>query len=154
VSRLNRPSFADSLEVWIGTLWDPVSAWVWIGTLWDPASAWGPSHRCRRGQRLAAGTPTPQGGPLGCLFTLGQHRCVPHIAGGELRRPDLQRLLVNSDMYLPPDPAFGAAVFARVPLPFALDLNAGAVDQQLQRHPATRARGCRPSGPPAVGSGC
>jgi hypothetical protein len=32
-----------------------------------------------------------------------------------------------------PDPAFGAAVFARVPLPFALDLDAGAVDQQVQR---------------------
>lgn len=57
----------------------------------------------------------------------------PHIAGGELRRPDFQRLLVNSDVCLPPDPALGGAVFARVPLPFALDLDAGAVDQQVQR---------------------
>jgi hypothetical protein len=30
-------------------------------------------------------------------------------------------------------PALGGAVFARVPLPFALDLDAGAVDQQVLR---------------------
>ena len=51
--------------------------------------------------------------------------------GGELHRADFQRFLVNPDVYLSLDMAFGAAVFARVPLAFALD--AGAVDQQAQR---------------------
>ena len=56
----------------------------------------------------------------------GQHGRIAHIAGRELRRPNFQRLLVNSDVDLAPDAAFGAAVLARVPLPFALDLDPGA----------------------------
>ena len=42
-----------------------------------------------------------------------QHGRIAHIAGGELGRPDLQCLLVNSDVDLAPYTAFGAAMFAR-----------------------------------------
>ena len=73
---------------------------------------------------------------------LGQHGRVAHVAGGELGRPDLQRLLVDPDVDLAPDAAFRAAVLAGVPLAFALDLDAGAVDQQVQRALASRDRGC------------
>ena len=43
----------------------------------------------------------------------GQHGRIAHIAGGELGRPDLQCLLVNSDVDLAPDAPFGVAMFAR-----------------------------------------
>lgn len=56
----------------------------------------------------------------------GQHRCVAHVAGGELCRPDFQRLRISSDVDLAPDAPFRAAVPAGVPLPFALDLDAPA----------------------------
>ncbi len=52
---------------------------------------------------------------------------------GDLDRPDLLRLLVDSEMDLAPDAAFCPAMLTRVPLAFALDLDAGAVDQQVQR---------------------
>jgi len=41
-------------------------------------------------------------------------------------------LLVNSNVDLAPDAPFRAAMLAGIPLPFALDLDAGAVDQQVQ----------------------
>ena len=63
----------------------------------------------------------------------GQHGRVAHIAGGELGRADLQCLLVNPDVDLAPDAPFRAAVLAGVPLAFALDLDPGAVDQEVQR---------------------
>jgi len=63
----------------------------------------------------------------------GQHGRVAHVAGGEFRRPDLQGLLINSDVDLAPDAALRAAMLAGVPFPFALDLDACAVDQQVQR---------------------
>lgn len=64
---------------------------------------------------------------------LGQHGRVAHITGGELRCPDFQRLLVNSDVDLAPDAALRATVLAGVPFTFAFDLDPGAVDQQVQR---------------------
>ena len=64
---------------------------------------------------------------------LGQHRGVAHVACGEPGSPNLQRLLIDSDVDLAPDPTFGAAMLARVPLPLTLDLDANAVDQQVQR---------------------
>ena len=64
---------------------------------------------------------------------LGQHRRVAHVAARELGRPDLQRLLVDPDVDLAPDAPFGASVLARTPLAFTLDLDAGAVDQEVQR---------------------
>lgn len=52
---------------------------------------------------------------------------------GDLDGSDLQRLLVDPEMDLAPDPPFRAAVLAGVPLTFALHLDAGAVHQQAQR---------------------
>ena len=51
---------------------------------------------------------------------------------GDLYSPDLQRFLVDSEVNLAPDPSLGATMLARVPLAFALDLDPGAVDQQVQ----------------------
>ncbi len=48
----------------------------------------------------------------------GQHRRVPNVAGGELGRPDFQGFLIDPDVDLAPDPAFGAAMLAGIP--FAL----------------------------------
>jgi hypothetical protein len=69
---------------------------------------------------------------------------VAHVAGGELGRPQFQRLLIDPDADLAPvEPWFrhrfekpwrgslGAAMLAGVPLAFALDLDARAVDQKM-----------------------
>lgn len=53
--------------------------------------------------------------------------------GGELGRADFQRFLVDPDMKLAPDPPLRAAMLAGVPFPFALDLDPGAVYQQVKR---------------------
>jgi hypothetical protein len=42
-------------------------------------------------------------------------------------------LLINADVDLATDAPFGAAVLARVPFAFTLDLDAGAIDKQVQR---------------------
>jgi hypothetical protein len=42
-------------------------------------------------------------------------------------------LLVYVDVYLAPDAPLGATVLAGAPLVFALGLDAGAVDEQVQR---------------------
>ena len=55
------------------------------------------------------------------------------MAPGDFDSADLQRFLINPEMDLAPDPSFGAAMLARMPLAFALDLDASAVDQQVQR---------------------
>lgn len=47
--------------------------------------------------------------------------------------PDLQRLLIDPEVDLAPAPSFGAAMPAGMSLTFALDLDAHAVDQQVQR---------------------
>ena len=62
-----------------------------------------------------------------------QHRRIAHVACGELRRSDFQGLLVDPDVDLAADPAFCTSMIAGVPLAFALDLDAGTVDQQMQR---------------------
>ena len=62
-----------------------------------------------------------------------QHGGITHVADGELRGPDLQGLLVSSDVNLAPDAALRAAMLAGSPLAFALNLDAGAVDQEVQR---------------------
>src|SRR5690606_7186156 len=64
---------------------------------------------------------------------LGQHRRVAYVAGGDLGGPDLQCFLINPDVDLAPAPAFGATMLAGVPLALTFDLDAGAVDQQVQR---------------------
>lgn len=60
---------------------------------------------------------------------LGRHWRVTGIARGKFGCADLQCFLVDPDMDCAPDAPFRAAVFAGVPLPFALYLDAGAVDQ-------------------------
>lgn len=64
---------------------------------------------------------------------VGKHRRVGHVAGGELSRPDFERLLVNSYVKLAPHAALRTAMLAGVPPPLAFDLDPGAVDQQVQR---------------------
>jgi hypothetical protein len=64
---------------------------------------------------------------------LGQHGRVTYVAACDLDRPDLQRLLVDPEVDLAPDPPFGAAMLARVPLALTLDLDPSAVDQKVQR---------------------
>jgi hypothetical protein len=62
---------------------------------------------------------------IGCDLAqqLRQHRRVTHVAAGDLDRPDFQGFLVDPKMDLAPDPAFGTAMLARVPLAFTLDLD-------------------------------
>lgn len=45
---------------------------------------------------------------------------------------NLQCFLINSEVDLAPDAPFRAAMLACVPLAFPLDLDAGAIDQQMQ----------------------
>lgn len=60
-----------------------------------------------------------------------QHRRVADVAPGDLDRPNLQCSLVNPEVDLAPDAAFRATVLACVPLAFALNLDARAVNQQV-----------------------
>lgn len=60
-----------------------------------------------------------------------QDSCVADMAPGDLDSADLQRLFIDSEMNLAPDPPLGTAVLAGVPLAFALNLDAGAVNQQM-----------------------
>jgi hypothetical protein len=92
------------------------------------------------GVMALAGVEGAVGGDAGDLLIgrdlveqFGQHGRVADVAGGELGRPDFQCFLVDPDVDLAPDAPFGAAMLAGVPLAFALDLDAGAVDQQVQR---------------------
>ena len=62
---------------------------------------------------------------------IGQHRGVADVAPGDLDGADLPRFLVDPEVDLPSDPLFGAAVLAGIPHTFALDLDAGAVDQLM-----------------------
>ena len=47
--------------------------------------------------------------------------------------PDFQRIRVDPDMHFAPLARLGWPVLACVPLPFAFSLDAGTVDQQVQR---------------------
>ncbi len=64
---------------------------------------------------------------------LRQHGGVADVAFGDFDSADFQRLLIDPEVDLAPDAAFGAAVLAGVPLALAFDLDPGAVDQQMQR---------------------
>ena len=55
------------------------------------------------------------------------------MAPGDFDGPDLLRLLFDPKVDLAPDAPFRATMFAGVPFAFALNLNASAVDQQVQR---------------------
>ena len=64
---------------------------------------------------------------------MGQHRRISGVAARDLDCPDFQRLFINSNVDLAPDAPLGAAVLARVPFAFTLDLDPCAVDKQVQR---------------------
>ncbi len=64
---------------------------------------------------------------------IGQDRCITDVAAGDLDSANLQCLLIDPKVDLAPDPPLGPAMLAGVPLAFALDLDPGAVDQQVQR---------------------
>ena len=64
---------------------------------------------------------------------LGQHGRIANVATGDLYGSDLQRLFIHADVDLAPKAAFRATMLAGMPLPLALGLDAGAVDQQVQR---------------------
>jgi hypothetical protein len=49
-----------------------------------------------------------------------QHGRITDVAGGDLYRANLQRFLINPDMYLAPNTSLGAAMLAGVPFTFAL----------------------------------
>ena len=49
---------------------------------------------------------------------LGQHRRVTDVAASDLDGADLQRLLVDADVDLAPETAFGATILAGVPFAF------------------------------------
>ena len=46
--------------------------------------------------------------------------------------PHLQCFFIDPDMYLAPNPAFGAAMLAGVPLAFTFGLDICAVDKEVQ----------------------
>jgi hypothetical protein len=49
---------------------------------------------------------------------------IADVAPGDLDGPNFQRLFVDPDVDLAPDPPFGTAMLAGVPLAFILDLDA------------------------------
>lgn len=76
---------------------------------------------------------------------VGQHRRIANMASGDLDGPNFPRLFVDSGMDLPPralsamgpgtmaSPPLWTAMFAGVPLAFALHLDPCTVDQQMER---------------------
>lgn len=67
------------------------------------------------------------------LEKLGQHERATNAAAGDFDGPNFQRLLIDPEVGLAPKTAFGATVLAGMPLAFTLDLDTGAVDQEMQR---------------------
>lgn len=62
---------------------------------------------------------------------LGQQGDITDIAGCDLDSANFQRFFDNPDVYLAPDAPFGTAMFAGVPLTFALDHVACTNNQQV-----------------------
>ena len=46
-----------------------------------------------------------------------QHGRITDVAGGDLYRANLQRFLINPDMYLAPNTSLGAVMLVGVPFP-------------------------------------
>lgn len=90
----------------------------------------------------------------GLVEQIRQNGDITNVAAGDLEGPHLQRFLVDPDVYLAPDAPLGAAVLAGVPLALTLGLDAGAVDQQVQRPVTAAIRGCSHSASAGVGTGC
>ena len=94
----------------------------------------------RDGIMVRAGVVGTVGGHRADLFAdrdlpekIGQDRCITNVAPCDLASPNLQRFLFDAEVDLASDPPFGAAMLAGVPLAFALDLDARAFDEQMQR---------------------
>lgn len=64
---------------------------------------------------------------------VGKYGRISDAAARDLNRPYLQCFLIDPDVDLAPEAAFGAAMLSGVPLTFALGLDAGAVYQKVQR---------------------
>lgn len=64
---------------------------------------------------------------------VGQNRSISDVASRDLHGTNLQCLLVDPEMELTPDTPLWAAMFARVPFAFTLDLDPCAVDKKVQR---------------------
>ncbi len=83
------------------------------------------------------GAVSRNGGNRFALGDLGaqirQHRCIAHAAAGDLNRTNFQRRLVHGQMDFAPNPPARTTVLARMPFAFAADLDARAVDEQVQR---------------------
>ena len=62
-----------------------------------------------------------------------QHGRVPDTAAGDLDSPYFQRLFINPNMYLAPQPSFGSTVLAYVPFSLAFSFDTRAVYQQMQQ---------------------
>ena len=64
---------------------------------------------------------------------LRSHRSIPGIASGDLDHSDFQRMFVDTNVDLAPDASFRAAMLASIPFAFPFYLDAGAIDQEVQR---------------------
>lgn len=64
---------------------------------------------------------------------VAQHPRISDVAPANINGSDFQRFLVDPEVYLALDPSFGATMLAGMPLAFALYLDTGAVDQQVQQ---------------------
>jgi hypothetical protein len=62
----------------------------------------------------------------------GQHWGIYDVAAGDFDCPNLQRFLVEAHVYLTPGTAFGAAMFARIPLAFTFGFDPRAIYEQVQ----------------------
>lgn len=62
-----------------------------------------------------------------------QHWRIPDAAARKLDGPYLRCFLINSYMSLAPKAVFGSTMLARIPLAFALSIDACAIYQQVQR---------------------
>ncbi|GFE98195.1 hypothetical protein DmGdi_32680 [Gluconobacter sp. Gdi] len=61
-----------------------------------------------------------------------QNRCITGLVSRHFNSPDFQRSFVDPDMKFTPDTTFRTAVLTSVPFTFSLDLDPGAVDQEMQ----------------------
>lgn len=83
----------------------------------------------------------------------GQPGHVAHIAGGELDRPNLKRLLVDPDLDALPESSFLASMAVGVPLSLAFDRDPGAVKHQVQEPSELRIGDCHLWGPQVLRQG-
>ena len=64
---------------------------------------------------------------------IGQEWCIADVVPGDLDGSNFQCFIINSEMDLAPDSSFRTTVFAGVPFALSLDLDPGAIYQQVQQ---------------------